>query len=207
MRTGNVVLASAIVLLVGSGLEAQVPPQDAIHCLGTESGGGGLRQYQYDVFNGEPVAALTSLFVGTDDINPANYGNWLMPAGWTVAIQTEGAHIWKNTGLKTPHGQVAPPPGENELTFGWIHWWSVGGQAIQPGQMASFGFDNDNPSQNVDWFTTPQGAIPAGANWNSPVGTGTWGIWTDGPVHSPVPEPTSLSLLALGGLALLRRRR
>ncbi len=180
--------------------------QDLISCYGTESGGDGIRQYQYDVWNmetqlGNPNILLTSLVVGTDDLNIADYTNILMPAGWIFSVQPGG--IWENPNLKTPHGQIAPPPptvGLGTILFRCV----VPGQEIQNGAFATFGFDNPNAAQNVDWFTGPPGDHLPGANWLMPV-AGPRGFFTTGPVHGPVPAPGSV--VPLAGLLLLRGRR
>lgn len=205
LRTSCALAPAAAGLLAFSALA-----QDQVSCYGTEGGGGGgaLRQYQYDVWNTEtnnglPNIQLTSFFVGTDDMNPANYTNILMPNGWTWALQAGG--IWENPGLYTPHGQIAPPP--TATTLGVVHFWSVvPGTAIANGAAASFGFDNSHSPQNVDWFTTPQGDHLPGANWLVPVAGGL-GVFTTGPVHGPIPSPGAMALLAgAAGMACVRRR-
>ena len=177
-----------------------------ISCQGIESAGGGARLYQYELLNvsGQQLV-LTGLVVATDDVNIGNYGNWLMPAGWNVAIG--GGGYWQNDGLKTPHGMIAPPPPAAD-TLGSIVWTAPapGGVVVNPLGTVLFGFDNDNPSENVDWFATPEVGPGIGANWLAPV-AGPAGVFTHGPVHSPVPEPATLALLALGAVTLVRRRR
>ncbi len=185
-----------------------VPQRNVIQCLGTESGGGGVRQYEYEVWNNELNTPFSSLWVGTDDTNLANYTNWLLPPNWQLGLDLTWG-MPDTPGVKTPHGQVAPSP--TGTTAAVIHFWTGPlGQPIQPGQIALFGFDNPHASQNVDWYPTPP--WPAiGANWNSPVGTGAFAApntaWTDGPVHGPVPEPSALGLLVIGAAAAVRRRR
>ena len=57
--------------------------------------------------------------------------------------------------------------------------------------------DWDHSLTEVDGFTTDvYGNFPTHANW-----------WDNFTFESVIPEPTSMSLLALGGLALIRRRR
>ena len=48
-------------------------------CVGQESGGTGMRLYQYDILTNVPI---TGFEVGTHDGNTLNYTNWLMPAGY-----------------------------------------------------------------------------------------------------------------------------
>lgn len=213
--------ACVLLLLLASSGQA-VPLQDAIHCIGTESGGGGVRLYNYDIYNGEEIP-LDKFVVGTDDLTVANYTNWLMPFGWSASIVGGASFwgpIWKND-YKTDHGLVAPTtPPEGSLTAGVVLFQCapLSKSVIPSGGTASFGFDNLNPSVNVDWYTLTRmwvgeeyvyvpGGTAAGANWLSPVGTGVWEVWTDGPVHGPVPEPATMMLLGFGALGLLRKRR
>ena len=48
-------------------------------------------------------------------------------------------------------------------------------------------------------FFPPGGTTPAG-------GDGSLGFYASGVLPTPIPEPGTMSLLALGGLALVRRR-
>jgi len=74
---------------------------------------------------------------------------------------------------------------------------------------ATFGFDNPNHSEDVGWLVQGSPPLPANENWASPV-AGSSGIFTDGPVHGPVPEPAHYALaaaLGLLGFGLYRRIR
>jgi hypothetical protein len=185
---------------VGSVLAA---PQDWSICYeGTEASGGGQRDYQYELKNITNQAVnLNVVYVGTFDSILADYTNILMPNGWVFSIVGGGGKT--TPGVSTPLGQIAPAPIQCDGML-LARWGLQNGVNVAPGATVTFGFDNPNPSQNVDWYCAVEPT--PGANWNSPV-AGPLGTFTDGPVHGPVPEPATLLLLGLGGLAIVRKRR
>jgi len=206
MYRRHVLLCAIASIVVFSASAYAQGPNWLISCQGKESGGGGQLLYQYELLNvsGQPLG-LTFFAVATDDLNINNYSNWLEPAGWTHAVVGGGA--WVNPGLKTPHGVIAPPP--PALSKGEIHFFPAPGAGpvmVPNNGTVLFGFDNPNVSQNSDWWPSPEWGAWVGASWNQPV-AGPAGVFTHGPVHAPVPEPATLSLLALGGLLAVRRRR
>jgi hypothetical protein len=183
------VLAVAVVLLA-------TPAQAAVvACRGTESGGTGSRLYYYGVILG-PDEALTDVQIGTDDLNLGNYTNFIQPAGWSWSlIYAEDQHA----AVKTPHGLVSPPPsGTCPAAVKWS------GPVFNGPGTFYFGYDNPNPSHNVSWTVTGEdfagSPVTSTVDWAFPVGD-------HGPVHGPVPEPATMGLLALGALALPRRRK
>ncbi len=180
---------TACMLLIVIGLTVAAEAATVI-CNGQESGGSGPRLYIYEVTLG-PGESMTAFDVGTCDLSLMNYWNWLQPAGWApVPFSGSEPHI----GLKTPHGMISPGPAGN--CAGAVMWT---GPALGPGTWL-FGYDNENRSHDVGWTVSPL-ANPSNENWSAPVGMGF------GPVHGPLPEPAMLSLLVLGGPALMRRRR
>jgi len=171
-----------------------------IHCIGTESGGTGPRRYAYDIDSvGYPV---TDFRVGTRDLEIADYTNVLIPPNWQFAV--EPVHMGHMGGQKTAHGQVSPGPCRC-LTKGSVRWWTD--EPLSAVEVFVFGYDHPWSSEDVGWtlVTWPEGSMPdpdiLRENWDAAVGTGL------GPVHGPLPEPATLTLLALGGLAVFRRRR
>jgi len=171
-----------------------------IHCTGTESGGAGPRRYAYDVDSGS--YPMMEFLVGTNDLAISDYTNVLIPPNWHFAVEEMPmGHI---CGVKTPHGQDSPGPCRC-LTSGRARWWTD--EPVAAVEFFVFGYDHPWRSEDVGWTleTRRDGPPPVfhtfREHWDAPVGTGY------GPVHGPTPEPATLSLLALGALAVLRRRR
>jgi hypothetical protein len=198
-------MAALATVLGASAVPVGAQPSVLVSCEGTESNGGGLLQYQYEFknFGGAPVT-ISRFDLGCEDGNLADYLNWLMPQGWN-ATAGPGGFGWANVGVKTPHGAFAPVPGGSSAHVVFWDPQNVG-VVLNPGQTVLFGFDNPNNSENVDWLASNALGGVVGANWASAV-AGPIGVFTDGPIHAPVPEPATLALLALGGAALVRRLR
>jgi hypothetical protein len=142
------------------------------------------------------------MLVGTDDVNPANYSNWLNPAPCFVPAVGPGGPAW-TTGVKTPHGINAPGP--LRLSAGAVSWNCPAGFNLANGASLVFGFDNDNPSWDMEWFVASM-PVAGSTAWGAPV-PGPLGVFNVGPVHGPVPEPASAGLLILGFWVVARRRR
>lgn len=161
-------------------------------CQGNICGGGGIRNYQYDVTVSEGL--IYQFHVGTCDPNIADYSNILMPAGWTFGIFSI---LEDHADTFTPHGQISTPTGQCQ----WCAVWTDSTGQGTAG--ALFGYDNPNLPHDVGWFINSSTAVE---NWSAAVGMGS------GPVHGPtVPEPMSMfgllgGLGMLGGIAVRRRR-
>jgi hypothetical protein len=151
--------------------------------------------------------------VGTCDGDIRNYGgiyessNWYAIGGAAGALVTNPIVIESHNHPQfpipptfTPHGLVSigGPSGNCPYVVQWL---------IPPGDDSTagtyyFGFDNVSEPHDVGaTIYTSLIGFTWDENWSSAVGLGA------GPVHGPVPEPVTLSLLALGALAALKRRR
>ena len=199
-------IVSAVSLLMALPVGAQVQPAFYISCEGTESNGGGLTRYQYELLNITNQNILVrDLIVGTEDLNPLDYTNVFAPAGFNFSLVAGSAT--GTTLVKTPHGSIPVPPNWIAGTAGQAVWTAPGGVLLPPAASFTFGFDNPRPSEDVEWIANGMlGEISIGLP-NLPV-AGPLGIFTLGPVHGPgIPEPTTLALIALPMVLASRRTR
>lgn len=145
----------------------------------------GLRDYYYDVTIGAG-SSLSTLVVGTLDGNINDYSNWVMPTGWAYELVTNSDPALLYDIPYTNHGVGT----ENDGMVPYKIVWS--GPAQTTATTYSFGFDNAQAPTDVGW------AIDyAATNWSALVSDGA------GPVHAPVPEPSTLALLLAAGFGLL----
>lgn len=174
-----------------------------VECVGTESAGDGGpngRQYCYKITLGDGFY-MDQLLVGTWDTDPNNYTLWEAVdslgnslGGWTWGLDTLSQEGW--TG-HTPHEQFSPGP--NTTTPAVMYWTS--GSEITDG-IFYFGVDNPHSPWDTGFHLEDSLALGLDEMWTERVSNGA------GPVHGPmVPEPATLTLLALGTLTALRRRR
>ena len=112
--------------------------------------------------------------------------------GWVGASGQVGTEL--DFFEKTPHNVVSPGPTGScpQITL-----WT--GPGITGG---GFFFGHFSPllSHDVGW-TAGVPPFPAKENWGAPVGMGA------GPVHAPIPEPATMTVLVIGALGVLARRR
>lgn len=180
-----------------------------ISCEGTESGGGGFSKYQYTLMNptATPVT-LTLFYVGTMDLTPANYSNWVAPPGFTpVATVANWVTLGPNfsvmytTQTKTPHG--AMPTGQSLAAPGAVAWF--GNAIMNPGQPLTFGFHNPHTSWDMEWLAEhPGGGNVSVATLLQPI-AGPLGVFTRGYVHAPTTIPTAFEETSFGRVKSLYR--
>ena len=174
-----------------------------VQCIGTESTGWGGplgQRYCYEV-NLAAGDTMTSFNVG--DCSGFAIGGCAVVDAAGNAIPGWGpcapGQPELHCDVKTPHGGISPGPFGS--CKGGIVWT---GPAIAGVAGPIFlGFNCTLPSHDVGWtLINVAPGVPGKENWQMPVGMGC------GPVHGPIPEPMTLSVLALGAcLSLLRRRR
>ena len=221
-------LCVALLVVAAVGLLASPAGAALVKCGGAKCGGTGIpamlppgviwpnpnpTDYLYEV-TVMPGDHWHCFQVGTDDGNIANYGgvyessNWFIIGGQAGALrlnpQLLEAHNHPQFPLPpatfTPHGLVSigGPAGNCKYVIQWL---------IPPGDDSTpdtyyFGFDNVNDPHDVGaTIYTSVFGITWDEDWTKAVGMGA------GPVHGPVPEPAAMSLLAVGALALIRRKR
>jgi hypothetical protein len=162
-----------------------------IACEGSFSTGGGARAYQYTLKNTGPApVTLTLFYLGTLDLTPADYSSWIAPPGfnavatvadWNTLFTMYQTSVMSTTMLKTPHGLLPPP--QAFPTFGGIVW--SGSAVLNPGQTATFGFNNPRAPWDMEWFAEhPDPVNSSQAFLNLPI-AGPMGVYTQGYVHGP----------------------
>lgn len=169
-----------------------------IACQGTQSTGGGNLNYEYMLQNvGGAIENISVFSIATDDLNIANYTSITQPQGWIFQGISQPGY-WVST-VKTAHGFVSPGPAV--VSAGALTWSLSGGTQLNPGAtLGTFGFNNPNMSQDGEWNVV---GTPGGfTTWSVPV-AGPMGIYTDGPVHVPVPEPAATMMVVAGSLLLI----
>jgi hypothetical protein len=160
------------------------PAVPVVICDGTASGGGGSREYEYLVE--DHSLSLTDLYIATDGANPVLYQNRLMPADWTLTVESDAFPIDHDVD-ESPHGSVSEQRGEN-FVLNVLHFRDYSPGEGLPDGKARFGFDfallGWQP-HDVGWRAVDSGGsrITAG-NWQFPVGLGV------GPVHTPKESPS-----------------
>jgi hypothetical protein len=182
-----------------------------ISCEGTESNGGGARNYQYTLKNTGAVAVtLTLFYVGTEDLNAANYTNWTAPAGftptatvadWTTLFNLYQTSVMGTTRLKTPHGVV--PPQTTWPSSGGVAW--SGNAVINPNQVVTFGFDNPHKSWDMEWFAEHPDPVNSSQAYLHLAIAGPAGVYTQGYVHGPTIEPVPVEQSTFGRIKALYR--
>lgn len=171
---------------------------------GTSGGGDEEDMYQI-LFTGTPGA----WGIATSPVAP--------PPGGSSSFDTQ-LWLFDGAGMGVV-GNDDSPWGAPGFTSS-LDWTGSGSPALVPGgtyYLAISGYNNDpesSPGANIfDFLGAPFDAMmgPGGPGGGSPVSgwvgggaTGSYTIALDG--FSYVPEPATLSLLVLGGLALIRRR-
>jgi hypothetical protein len=178
-------------------LAASLAAGAVVYYDGRECGGSGPCDYTYTVVadKGDPISELR---VTTNDLDAKHYTDVLTPDGWFFTIETGGP--LHSGGRCTPVGEISPGP-VRMISIGQVRWWTD-----DPKQSAiesfTFGFNHPWYAQDVGWRATSANSDYL-EDWEAPVGEGA------GPVHGPyssIPEPATLLLLALGGLAVLKRK-
>ena len=153
---------------------------DATFGPGADPTGGSEYVYAYQIFNlTTDSSSVTALTVGLDGDEPFNMGTTLGNIGFVAG-----------TGDVSPSaGYLAPSDG---LTSPTSARWAF--SVLPVGE-----------SSDVLYFTSP-----AQPESDSATVTGSWPATTQllpSPSNTPVPEPTTLGVLALGGLAALIRKQ
>ena len=176
---------SFFTLSVNADVEFAVyePGQFALSFPGADPTGGSEYVYAYQIFNlAAGSSAVTALTVGLDGDEPLNMGATLGNIGFVAST----GDVSPSAGYLTPSDGSAPPTSAR---------WALSLVPCLPvGQ-----------SSDVLYFTSP-----AEPEWDSATITGSWPAMGQLPSPSdtiPVPEPTTLGVLALGSLIVLLRKR
>jgi hypothetical protein len=150
-------------------------------------------------------------------------GSWFAYAQWFYNAPYDPDR-WKTIHVEFDAGWEGPGEGEASIEY-FVNWstpeWSALGHDYPP-----YSIDYEPPGGNWDyiaisppsgWIDIPQEGSHLVFDWTIPDYNPEWVsidiygyniVVTNGViVHECVPEPSALALLALGGLAVLRRRR
>ncbi|MBZ5606164.1 MAG: PEP-CTERM sorting domain-containing protein [Acidobacteriia bacterium] len=189
-------LKLAVLTPIVLSLATQLAASPLVSYEGTEAGGNGTRDYTYVLqADKEPILELR---VTTNDLDQKHYTDVLTPDGWYFAIETGGP--LHSGGRCTPIGEISPGP-VRMVSIGQVRWWTDDPKLAV--DSFTFGFNHPWYAQDVGWNCHSEENTFT-EDWEAPVGEGA------GPVHgvySAIPEPATMSLLAIAALVLTCLRR
>ncbi len=182
MSFTKIVFASLVLVVAASFASAEVIGSFEPTTIGAADpfNPGGLSGYAYRIQNNEDVALDSVEIEFTGDFTQSQYGGiWYSPT-------------WADTMFALETSEVTVPPGqswESDSSLG-AAFFMGGVNNIQPGESAIIAYLVTDTVPTASNFT---GGMPL--------------VASNGELFNVVPEPASMTLLGIGGLALLRRRR
>ncbi len=205
---GRTMMAVAVAMVLCTAGSA--PAGITVVCNGTECGGSGPRDYFYEVTTTQQYDGFV-FNAGTADRDTGNYSNplaaYLVGANWVAMIDDPtpggdydvcfgyGDQLDIHSPMTAHGGGPVTPNGKSNMVIAWF----VNGPL--PANTYGFGYDNDTDPIDVSWFFVDGPPPDITSDWSKVVGMGL------GPVHGPSPEPATLSLVAVGIVTLLFRKR
>jgi hypothetical protein len=172
------------------------------------SGDNTLWNYVYTLHNADAYsrnANFNAFSVGL--LDPWGISDIVSPQGWAYSIGPASSDFTPLTnGVKTMQGRVGEGPWS---AVSYVITWTGPGDPIPVDGTLTFGFDDPNAPVDVTWRDYLTGSIPTTGATSQPV-AGEGASYTNGPVYTPAPEPSTLVLLLVGAAGLLayaRRRR
>jgi hypothetical protein len=173
------VINSLAVWLASFGCVAQA--SQSVVCQSRSCGEPGPRAYTYAVdATGDPIMEFA---VSTNDLDPGDYTNVLMPPEWNFAVEPVGEeHSCAGYALDGTMSLGACAT----LSLGRVRWWTDDPACAV--ETFTFGFDQDWPAEDAGWEVQTQEGPAASVAWTSPVGLGA------GPVHGPGGSPPNFRL-------------
>jgi hypothetical protein len=194
----SVCVAVVAVMVVQAQARPFLAPN--VSCQGDACDGGNtIRDYVYELHQVDPTFSnLRSFSVGV--LDPGGISNILGPDGWTADITAANPEVFDplTDGVFTEHGTIAP---ESWQSAPYVITWTAPGDGILPSEWSTlqFGFDDPNRPVNVTWASN----FSSGGTYDSVAGG--VGAYSYGPVHTPIPEPSTAILVIVAAISLIAR--